>query len=146
MFVTNPIGIRGEETATDILRHKGYKILEHNWRMGHLEVDIIAENKKEIVFVEVKGRTTAFSNKLPEEYVNEDKKRRIIAAANAYIKYHKVEKTPRFDIIGVLIDPDTGEVTYQNHLENAYTPHFRTVGKATFSGENRWHYKSRKNI
>ena len=50
MFVTHPIGIIGEEEAAKMLEAKGFRIKEHNWRMGHLEVDLIAENKKEIVF------------------------------------------------------------------------------------------------
>ena len=92
MFVTDPIGILGEEEAAKMLQAKGFKILEHNWRMGHLEVDLIAENRNEIVFVEVKARTSTFGDKMPEEYVDETKKRRLTAAANAYIKYHRIEK------------------------------------------------------
>ena len=79
-FVTDPIGIIGEEEAAKMLEKKGFRIVEHNWRMGHLEVDLIAENKKEIVFVEVKARTTMFGDIRPEEYVDENKKRRMIAA------------------------------------------------------------------
>ena len=67
MFVTNPIGIIGEQEAAKILNKKGYRIIETNWRMGHLEVDLIAENKKDIIFVEVKARTTTFGEKMPEE-------------------------------------------------------------------------------
>ena len=75
MFVTNPIGIIGEEEASKILKKKGYRILEHNWRMGHLEIDLIAENRKEIVFIEVKARTSTFGDKRPEEYVDDIKKK-----------------------------------------------------------------------
>ena len=89
-FVTNPIGIIGEEEAAKILEQKGFKVLERNWRMGHLEVDLIAENKKEIVFVEVKARTCILNGKMPEENVDETKMRRVTAAANAYLKYHKI--------------------------------------------------------
>ena len=76
MFVTNPIGIIGETEATQMLEKKGYKVIEHNWRMGHLEVDLIAENSKEIVFVEVKARTSTFGDRMPEENVDEIKRRR----------------------------------------------------------------------
>ena len=58
-FVTNPIGIIGEEEAAKMLNKQGFKVIEHNWRMGHLEVDLIAESKHEIVFAEVKARTTS---------------------------------------------------------------------------------------
>lgn len=140
-FVTNPIGIIGEAEAAKMLEKKGFRILEHNWRMGHLEMDLIAESKKEIVFVEVKARTTTFSGRNPEEYVDEDKKRRMVAAANAYIKYRKIEKEPRFDIIGILVNPNTNEVTYRGHLENAFVPRMRTIHANSFSGVSCWHHR-----
>ena len=65
MFVTNPIGIIGEETAIDMLRKQGFSILERNWRCGHLEVDIIAKNRQTIVFAEVKARTRQKKDVLP---------------------------------------------------------------------------------
>lgn len=126
-----------------MLEKKKYRILEHNWRMGHLEVDLIAENRKEIVFVEVKARTTTFGDMMPEEYVDEDKKHRMVAAANAYIKYHRIEKNPRFDIIGVVIEPETKEVTYRNHLENAFQPQIRTISSGSFSGQWRWSHRNK---
>lgn len=138
MFVTDPIGIIGETEAARMLEAKGFKILEHNWRMGHLEVDLIAANKTEIVFAEVKARTSTFGNRMPEEYVDENKKRRMTAAANAYIKYHKIEKTPRFDIIGLIVHPQTGEITYRGHLENAFMPRLRTIHANSFSGVLGW--------
>lgn len=141
MFVTDPIGIIGETEAAKMLEAKGFKILEHNWRMGHLEVDLIAASKTEIVFAEVKARTSTFGNRMPEEYVDEDKKRRMTAAANAYIKYHKIEKTPRFDIIGLIIHPQTGEITYRGHLENAFIPRLRTIHANSYSGVLRWHHR-----
>ena len=131
MFVTNPIGIIGEEEASKILKKKGYRILEHNWRMGHLEIDLIAENRKEIVFIEVKARTSTFGDKRPEEYVDDIKKQRLTAAANSYIKYNKIEKTPRFDIIGILVDPETQEITYRCHIE-----------KNSYSGSWKWSHKN----
>ena len=141
MFVTDPIGIIGETEAAKMLEAKGFKILEHNWRMGHLEVDLIAASKTEIVFAEVKARTSTFGNRMPEEYVDEDKKRRMTAAANAYIKYHKIEKTPRFDIIGLIVHPRTGEITYRGHLENAFIPRLRTIHANSFSGVLGWHHR-----
>ncbi len=141
MFVTDPIGIIGETEAAKMLEKKGFTIVEHNWRMGHLEMDLIATNKQEIVFVEVKARTTTFGGMLPEEYVDENKKRRMVAAANAYIKYRKIEKEPRFDIIGILVNPNTNEVTYRRHLENAFLPRLKTIHANSFSGLLGWHHR-----
>ena len=142
-FVTNPIGIIGEAEATKMLEAKGFKVTEHNWRMGHLEVDLIAESRKEIVFAEVKARTTTFGDRMPEENVDEIKRKRMIAAANAYIKYHKIDKLPRFDIIGILVDPESGEVTYRNHLENAFLPPVKTVTSGSYSGQWRWSHRTK---
>lgn len=143
MFVTNPIGIIGEEEASRMLKNKRLRVLEHNWRMGHLEVDLIAESKTEIVFVEVKARTTLFGEMLPEEYVDENKKRRMIAAANAYIKHNKIDKSPRFDVIGIVVDAKTEEILYRNHLENVFAPQMRTTYSGSFSGNWKWQHRGK---
>ena len=142
-FVTDPIGIIGEAEAAKMLEKKGFKVVEHNWRMGHLEVDIIAEGKKEIVFVEVKARTTMFGDIRPEEYVDEAKKRRMIAAGNAYVKYRKSDKSLRFDIIGIVVNAETKEVIYRNHMENAFSPQIRTISSGSHGGAWKWHHRSK---
>ena len=118
----NIVGQIGEDTACQMMKKKGYRIAETNWRFGHLEMDIIAINRREIVFVEVKTRTSTFGNKRPEEYVDELKRRRMAAAANAYIKMKQIELVPRFDIIGLLINPATHEILEQTHIEDAFLP------------------------
>ena len=143
-FVTDPIGIIGEEEAAKMLEKKGFKVVEHNWRMGHLEIDLIAESKKEIVFVEVKARTTTFGELRPEEYVDEAKKRRMIAAGNAYIKYRRLDKSLRFDIIGILVDATTNEITYRNHMENAFSPQMRTITTGSHGGAWRWRHQGKR--
>jgi len=144
-FVTDPIGIKGEEEAAKMLEKKGYKILEHNWRLGHYEIDLIAENKEEIVFVEVKARTTMFGNIRPEEYVDESKKRRMITSGNAFIRHCKSTKSLRFDIIGIVVDPETMEVTYRTHYENAFNPATHVITSGSHSAGWIWgHKKTRK--
>lgn len=143
MFVTNPIGILGEETAARILREKGFRIVEQNWRMGHLEMDIIAESRKEIVFAEVKARTTQYANKRAEEYVDSAKKRRMIVAANAYIKMHQIEKTPRFDIFGIQVDHTDNTVISCTHLEDAFHPTLKTVSSGSYNGQWRWGHRTK---
>lgn len=139
----NIIGQKGEDIAAETMRKKRFRIVERNWRLGHLEIDIIAENRKEIVFVEVKTRTSAFGGKSPEEAVDILKKRRMVAAANAYVKFHQTRKELRFDVIGILMDPATMEVKELTHLENAFTPPQRTIGPSSFSGLWRWHHRSK---
>ena len=139
----NIVGNIGEEVACEIMRKKGFRIVETNWRFGHLEMDIIAVSRKEIAFVEVKTRTSTFGGKRPEEYVDELKRRRMAASANAYIKMKQIELVPRFDIIGLLINPATHEVLEQTHLEDAFLPPQRTIGKSSFSGQGKWHHRNR---
>lgn len=144
-FVTDPIGIKGEEEAAKMLEKKGYKVIERNWRLGHFEIDLIAENKKEIVFAEVKARTTMFGDLRPEEYVDEAKKKKMIISGNAYIRHTRSTKSLRFDIIGIVVDPDTMEVTYRSHLENAFNPAMHAITNGSHSAAWRWgHKKTRK--
>ena len=144
-FVTDPIGIKGEEEAAKMLEKKGFKIVAHNWRLGHFEIDLIAENKEEIVFAEVKARTTMFGDIRPEEYVDENKKKRMIISGNAYMRHTKSAKSLRFDVIGIVVNPETLEVTYRAHLENAFKPSMHAMTSGSHSASWRWgHKKIRK--
>ena len=144
-FVTDPIGIKGEEEAAKMLEKKGYRIVAQNWRLGHYEIDLIAENKQEIVLVEVKARTTMFGDFRPEEYVDEAKKKRMITSGNAFIRHSKSTKALRFDIIGIVVNPETMEVTYRSHLENAFNPAIHAITNGSHSAAWRWgHKKIRK--
>lgn len=124
----NDIGAIGEEIAAKTLRRKWLLIRERNWRCGHLEVDIIAESRKEIIFAEVKTRTGTWGGKTPAEYVDDAKKRHMVAAANAYVRQHGIEKYVRLDVIGVLLNAETHEAVEVTHYENAFLPPVRTVG------------------
>ena len=131
------IGRRGEEIAANLLKNKGYSILYTNWRLGHLEIDIIAANRKEIVFVEVKTRSSTFGGN-PEQAVDRTKKRHMVAAANAYVKYHSEQRNIRFDVIAILIAKG-GEIEDIQHFENAF------AAPAVFRTNNsflpRWRWK-----
>jgi putative endonuclease len=136
----NRIGRLGEERAAVLLREKGYKIVATNWRLGHLEVDIIASNREEIVFVEVKTRTSLYGGN-PEEAVDAQKRRHLTAAANAYIKYNNETRMPRFDIIGILMNK-AGEIEDVHHFENAFSPPAKYRTAASFLGK--WQWSKRK--
>lgn len=138
MALHNDIGHEGEQMAKELMESKGYRILEQNWRLGHLEMDIICEKGDELVFVEVKTRTTTFGAMRPEQYVDERKRRFMVTAANAYMKAkNKADKSIRFDIIGIL-KPYWGKIEL-THLENAFVPRVKTVTAGSYSGKWRWH-------
>lgn len=114
----NELGKIGEETAAFYLEEKGYAIRERNWRKGHLELDIVAQQDAELVFVEVKTRATADFQE-PQEAVDRKKIRRIVLAANAYIRQNDISLPIRFDIVTVV--GDAGKFRIE-HIEDAFYP------------------------
>jgi putative endonuclease len=111
-------GQKGEQMAAEYLRSKGYQILETNWRVGHLEVDIIAIDTTMLVFVEVKTRaSSAFGE--PEVFVDMAKQRHLIRAANIYIGKTGINKEVRFDIVSVILNEGVKSV---KHIEDAFKP------------------------
>jgi putative endonuclease len=85
MAESHNLGTEGEEFARDHLLQKGYKILHRNWKSGKKEIDIIAENKDFIVFVEVKTRTDDYLMH-PRQAVTSEKQKSIIYAAEKYLE------------------------------------------------------------
>lgn len=98
------LGEQGEEQASELLRSKGYIILERNYRCRFGEVDIIARRGEELVFVEVRTRTsTAFGR--PEESVNYRKAQRLALVASHYLSRQGWPATAcRFDVVAILGD------------------------------------------
>lgn len=93
-------GALGEQAAVDYLRRNGFLIVERNYRIGHSEVDIIAQRYDELHFVEVKTRK-AGSMMSAESSINEQKVRALQRAASAYIAQHRSRFEPRFSLITV---------------------------------------------
>ena len=112
----NEKGKFGEELAKEYLINHGYKILHTNWRVKHLEVDIIAQKDIFLIFCEVKYRTSnAFGE--PESFVTIQKQKRIIGAAETYIELYQWQGESRFDVISILAENGTVKI---NHIEDAY--------------------------
>lgn len=139
MALHNDIGHMGEDATCEYLTKHGYKIRERNWRLGNIEIDIIAENKQHIVFVEVKTRTTTFGEVNPEQYVDEHKRRFMTVAGNAYVKHHNIDKNLRFDISGILWDRATNRIADIHYFEDAFHPQMRSVYPSSLNGEWKWH-------
>ena len=139
MALHNDIGHLGEDATCEYLTKHGYKIRERNWRLGNIEIDIIAENKKNIVFVEVKTRTTTFGDVNPEQYVDDQKRRFMTVAGNAYVKHNNLDKPLRFDISGILWDRATNSVAGIHYFEDAFHPQMRSVYPSSLNGQWKWH-------
>ncbi|MCA9239825.1 MAG: YraN family protein [Planctomycetales bacterium] len=121
------LGQRGEAVAARLLRRKGYRIVAGARRSRFGEIDLIAvENKRTVVFVEVKTRRSDRGG-LPEETVGHEQQQRIAHSALAFLKSHGLLEHPaRFDIIAIVWPKDCPRPTSVKHLENAYEP--RGVG------------------
>lgn len=124
---TTSAGRRGERAAADFLIKKGFRILHMNYRVSHLEIDIIAEDDERLIFVEVKSRADNDYNLArygrPAVAVTPQKRRRLIAAANSYLHVNRPDKRPRLDVIEVYFGggrADSPSVSRINHIENAF--------------------------
>jgi putative endonuclease len=114
----NDLGKLGEELAAIYLIEKGYEILEKNWCHGKAEIDLIAYSNKQLIFIEVKTRSSiAFG--YPEESVKEAKKRLMQFAAEEYIDLMNHQGEVRFDIISIHFFK--GNHTLK-HIEDAFWP------------------------
>ena len=104
-------GTQGEDAACNYLQQLGYRILQRNYRKPCGEIDIIAQDQKTLVFVEVKSRPRG---KMGEgaQAVNREKRRHLRFAAGQYLQSHPAHAV-RFDVI---------EITAAGlrHLKNAF--------------------------
>jgi putative endonuclease len=116
-------GVRGEQEAASFLESQGWEILAHRFRMGRLEIDLVARRGRLVAFIEVKTRRgEAFGT--PFEAVTWAKQREIVRVARAWMDRHgSPGDIYRFDVVGVLHGPQ-GVATIQ-HLEDAFRPGWR---------------------
>lgn len=114
------LGSWGEEKAAQFLKNNGYKIIGMNYRCRFGEIDIIAQSKANLVFVEVKLRKSAqFAQ--AKEFVTRSKQERVIMAAQSWLTRNSTKLQPRFDVIEIYAPEGIKSETIQiNHLENAF--------------------------
>lgn len=95
------LGRRGEQLACEFLRRSGYTILAANYRTRGAELDLVAEEGGELVFIEVKTRRgDLFGSAL--EAVDRRKQGKIARAAREYLAREGAEQRPaRFDVVAV---------------------------------------------
>lgn len=118
MALHNKLGLIGEQQACRYLAEQGYSLLARNWRVGHLEIDIIADYFGEVVFVEVKTRgSEALEDAV--KAVDLDKQANLVAAAAYYMGLNKLDRPYRFDIITLTGHRPPFEI---KHYVNAFTP------------------------
>jgi len=103
-------GTKGEDLATACLKKEGYRIIERNYRCRYGEIDIIAMDKKDVVFVEVKGRESdTFGS--PEEAIGPAKQKKISMVALHYLQEKGLDDhSARFDVVTIRFMPQGNQV------------------------------------
>jgi len=115
----NELGKRGEQIARKHLEDKGHSILETNYRFGRAEIDLISSHDNQLIFTEVKTRSSDFFGP-PELAVTDRKETLIVNAAQAYLYDNDYEDEIRFDVISIIIKNEHHiEI---KHIEDAFFP------------------------
>ncbi len=107
------LGSKGEKLVFKYLKKQGCKLIKRNYRTPFGEADLIVQEGEELVFVEVKTRTSD-SFGLPSEAVTKEKQRRYYKIAQYYGLTHGEEPNARFDVAEVYAD---GRIEY---IKNAF--------------------------
>ena len=114
------LGPWGEALAAEYLRKKGCRIEAMNYRTRLGEIDIIAANRRYLIFCEVKLRKTA-DFAAAREFVDARKQQRLRTTALVYLSQHETNLQPRFDVIEIYAPNGTAtKKPHINHMEDAF--------------------------
>ena len=112
------VGKLGEKAAQRFLKKRGYRIRETGFRCRHGEIDIIAQKKDCLVFVEVRTKSNLEFG-TPEESITQAKKEKLIASALTYTTTHqKLPSLWRIDVVAIELD-NKGKAKRIELIENA---------------------------
>jgi putative endonuclease len=114
---TQKVGKQAEEFAADYLQERGFRIIDRNWRCRWGELDLIAREGEQMVFIEVKARSTHDFGS-PEESLTRSKKGRLLKTAWQYLEtVGKLDSEWRFDLIAIDLNAE-GENHFINHYQH----------------------------
>ena len=116
MSKAHDLGQKGEHIAADFLAKKNHTILEKNWRWKKAEIDLITQDQNELVFVEVKTRSSQIFGQ-PKEFISPRKEELMKDAAETYINLKKIELEIRFDVISIIHRNCSTKI---EHIQNAF--------------------------
>lgn len=112
------LGKAGEEVALKYLKRKKFKIIKKGFRLYKGEIDVIAYDRKTLVFIEVKTRRSR-SFGLPEESVTTAKQRQIKKIAQGFVAFNNLENVEcRFDVISLIFKKNDGY--FIRHFKDAF--------------------------
>ncbi|MBU2514808.1 YraN family protein [bacterium] len=113
------LGRLGEEVAAGFLLEKGYRIRERNYRCRIGEIDLIADHKEYLVFVEVKSRYYSTIMVNPLISITQKKRQKLRLLGQTYLIQRNIRsKQPRFDVITIIFKSDKQYAL--EHIENAF--------------------------
>ena len=105
------VGQMGEDIACQFLGHKGFKILERNYRKPWGEIDIVAEKDEIVRFIEVKavsreslGDGSREMDYRPEEMVTPGKLKKVARTASLYMENKRDKREYQIDVVGVIMN------------------------------------------
>ena len=112
--MSRALGAAAETRAAEFLQRKGYRVVDRNWTCRGGEIDLVCDDGETLVFVEVRARKDD-RHGTPLETVRDEKRRRLIRAAEHYLTKKKLwERACRFDVVGI-----AGDVV--DHVEDAFS-------------------------
>jgi len=118
-FKRQATGRQGEEIAADYLKSKGYRILKRNYRCRLGEIDLIAVDRDQLVFVEVRAKSSDRYG-LAQESIGNQKKARLRRLAAYYLQAEgQTGRNCRFDAVAVQFDRE-GKLVEVEHIEDAF--------------------------
>ena len=112
------IGKLGEDIAVKYLEKHGYEIIDRNYRKPWGEIDIIAQQKQELVFLEVKAQNQEFEWR-PEENITRHKKHQLSRIVATYLKANKIpeDQNWRIDVLAIKLNFKTKNASVE-HIQN----------------------------
>jgi putative endonuclease len=102
------IGRKGEDIAANYLASLGVQIIAKNFRSAYGEIDLIGVDHDDLVFFEVKTRTSLTYGP-PEMAVTAKKFQRMVNCAQYYVQENKLELDWRIDVLAVSLDKKTNQ-------------------------------------
>ena len=113
-------GAWGEALAAEYLRKKHYKVVAVGYHSRFGEIDLIVQDRRFLVFVEVKLRKNADFAKAME-YVDRNKQDKIRMTASMYLSRNPTKLQPRFDVVEIYAPEGTQTQNPQiRHMEDAF--------------------------
>ena len=113
-------GAWGEALAAEYLRKKRYRVVAAGYRSRFGEIDLIVQNKRYLVFVEVKLRKSdEFA--AAREYVDRSKQNKLRVTASIYLSQNPTHLQPRFDVIEIYAAEGVNTLRPEIcHMEDAF--------------------------